>query len=92
MVHLDANKTQGEQKTRWELYKNTTSYFEQILESTTRKIATVRPLTSHLKDHPSKTKQTCGALLEKNGQTNVPVWRDLPQKMISKDEERERER
>ena len=37
--------------------------------NTPPKITVVRPLTSHFKKHPSKTKMICGILLEKLGQT-----------------------
>ena len=63
MYHMDIIKTHGH-KTRWELYKNAICCFEQILETTLHKIATGWPLTSHLKNHPSKTNRICGALLE----------------------------
>ena len=40
-----------------QLYKNTGSYFEQILRAIPQnEVTTVRPLTSHLTNHPSKTK------------------------------------
>ena len=64
-MHLvDANKTHWE-KTRWELHKNTTSYFEQILRATSHKTAGAWSHTSHLTNRPSKTNMTCGTLLEK---------------------------
>ena len=47
MHHMDADKVYGE-TARQELYKNTTSYSEQILEATSHKTATVQPPTSHL--------------------------------------------
>ena len=51
---LDANKTH-EEKARWELQKNATYCFEQILEETSHKTATLRPLASHFKKtHRSK--------------------------------------
>ena len=52
MHHIDANKTHAE-KTRWELYKYATGYFEQILEVTPDETTAVQPLTSYLKN-PSK--------------------------------------
>ena len=67
---MDADKMLKE-KTRWELQKNAVSYLEQIQEATLRKTAAVQPLVSHFKDHPRKTNKTCGALLEKKGQTHV---------------------
>ena len=60
----DTNKTHRE-KTRWELHKNTISYFEQILEPTPQETTIVQPLTSHLKNYPSKTDKTCRTLFEK---------------------------
>ena len=72
MNHMDANATDWE-KARWELHENTTGYFWLILEATPRKATVVRPLTSPLKNHPSKTSKTCGTLLEKQGRT--PKWR-----------------
>ena len=39
-------------KTRWELYKNTTCCFEQMLEATHHKVAAVQPLTSYLTTYP----------------------------------------
>ena len=53
------NKTHRE-KARWELHKNDTSYFEQILEAKPHETTAARPLTSHLKKHPYKTKKICG--------------------------------
>ena len=44
---MDANKEYRE-KTRWELYKNTMSYIEIILEATSHKTATVWPPTFYL--------------------------------------------
>ena len=39
----------------WKLRKNATSYFEQILEAAPHKTA-VRLLSSHLKNHPRRTR------------------------------------
>ena len=47
-----------ERKATWELYRNAACCFEQILEATPHKTAAVRPLTSHLANHPSKMKKT----------------------------------
>ena len=55
MHHLDGNKIFAKKAT-WELYKNAMCYFEQILEATPHKTAAVWPLTSRLKNHPSKMK------------------------------------
>ena len=68
MHHMADDKTHGE-KARWEPHKNTTSYFEQILEATSIKTTAVRPLTSYLKNHPSKTNKTCRIGVEKQGWT-----------------------
>ena len=44
-----------------------TYYFGRILKSSADKTAAVRPLASHLTNHPSRTNKICGALLEKLG-------------------------
>ena len=49
MHHMDANKIHGA-KAKWELCKNATRYFEQILEVTPHKTTAVRQFTSHLKN------------------------------------------
>ena len=72
MHYIDANKMHWE-KAWWELYKNATCCFEQILEARLHKTAAVRLLTSHLKNHPSNTNQTCWTLLKKQKQTHK--WR-----------------
>ena len=41
------------------------SYTKQIQETTSQKIAAVRPPTSHLENHPNKMDKTCRTLLEK---------------------------
>ena len=46
------------------------SCFEQILEASLHKTATLRPLDSHLINTPS-TNKNCWALLEKSGRTKV---------------------
>ena len=66
MHHMETNKMHKE-KERWKLHKNVTSYFEQILETTSHKTVAVQPLTSHLKNHPSKMNKTYEILLEKQG-------------------------
>ena len=66
---MDANKTHRE-KARWELHKNSSSYFEQIFEATFHKTTAVQPLTFHLKNHPSKMNKTCWTLLEKQEQAH----------------------
>ena len=57
-------ETLGEKAT-WELHKDDGICFEQILKEAPNKTADLRPLTSHLTNHPSKTSQTCRALLVK---------------------------
>ena len=59
-----------ETQIRWELHKNATWCFDQILETTLHKAAVVRPLTSHLTNHPNKINRTHGTLLEKWGRTH----------------------
>ena len=61
---MDTNEADGTMA-RWELHKNATSYFEQILAATLHKTTAVQPLTFHHKNHPSKMNKTCGTLLEK---------------------------
>ena len=63
----DVNKTYEEKKNELELHKNTTSYFEQILDAIPYEATAIWPLPSHLKNHPSKTNKTCGTLLKKQG-------------------------
>ena len=45
MHHLDIKETPGENKARWELYKEAACYFEKILDATLYKTAVVQPLT-----------------------------------------------
>ena len=53
MVHyMDANKMAWEKAWR-QLRKNAASNFEQVLEATTYKAATVRPPTTHHENYPS---------------------------------------
>ena len=54
----------------WELNKDDTYYFKQILVAMFDETATVWPLTSHLINHQSKTKKTCWKLLVKLGWTH----------------------
>ena len=58
---------------RWDLYKNATSYFEQIIEATPNVTTVVFPLISHLENHPRKTYKKCRTLLQKQGQ--IHEWR-----------------
>ena len=55
MNYRDTDKTQRE-KPWQELDKNATSYIEKILEAILEEIIAVRPLTSHLKNHPRRTR------------------------------------
>ena len=63
LIYGCANEMHGE-KARWKLYKNVSYCFEQIMEATLHKTAAVRPLTSYLTTHSSKTNKTCRGLLE----------------------------
>ena len=63
---MDINKIHRE-KVRQEPHENALCCLKQILNTTPNKIAAVWPLASHLKNYPSKTNQTCLALLEKQG-------------------------
>ncbi len=56
MHHMDASETYKE-KASCEQHKNATCLFEQILEVTPEKTAAVRPLTSHLTNHPRRAGQ-----------------------------------
>ena len=77
MHHLDANEMQVE-RARWKLQKNASRCLEQILEATPHKTAAVGQLTTHLTNHPSKTKKTCMVLLEKQRQTQKwPSRKDI---------------
>ena len=51
-------------------YKDAVCCFEHSLEAALYEIAVVRPLTSHLTNHPSKMSKTCWELLKKLGQTH----------------------
>ena len=68
-VTLDFNETLGK-KTRWELYKDSSSCFQQILEIVPYKTALVRLLTSNLTHHLNKTCKTCWELLKNSGKTH----------------------
>ena len=59
LYHLNFNETTGE------LHKKAVCCFEQILEVTPHKTATVRPLTSHHTNNLCKTDKTCYTLLMK---------------------------
>ena len=51
--HVGFSQMIGE-KARWELHKNAAYSFEKFLEAAPHKTAAVRPLISHLTNHPSK--------------------------------------
>ena len=73
---LTKQQKKKKKKEAWrELYKNVTSYIEQIQEATSYEMTAVRPLISYLESHPSKMKEICGTLLEKQGETHK--WRSL---------------
>ena len=55
--HLDTDKIH-EEKAKWELHKNATCCFGQILEAEPNKIEAVCLLVSHLTNHPSKMNKT----------------------------------
>ena len=54
----------------WDLNKDAACYFQQILEASPYKTASVQPLASHYTNHPSKKIKTCWTLLVKKGQTH----------------------
>ena len=68
--HIDANKTH-EEKAKWELHENATSYFGQILEAASYKTTTIRPLTPNLKYHTSYTIKTYGEVVVEKGRTQM---------------------
>ena len=53
-----------------QLHKNAASNLEQVLAATPHKTPTVRPPASHHENYSSKTNQTRGILLEKQGRTH----------------------
>ena len=65
---MDTNKTAGEEARR-QLHKNAASNLEQVLAATPHKTPTVRPPAPYHENYSSKTNQTCGTLLEKQGRT-----------------------
>ena len=52
MHYVDANKTY-EEKTWWQLHKNTASNIEQVMETAPHKTVTVRPPTTHHENYQS---------------------------------------
>ena len=71
-----------EEKTRWELPKNVMCYFEQFQEATPYKTAVVWPLSSHLKNHFSKTNKICRTYEERQFVQDSPIWRILDKVMF----------
>ena len=55
-----------EKKASWELHKNATCCFEQILETVPHKRVAVWPPALHLIKHPSKMNEICWVLLCKH--------------------------
>ena len=75
-TNVDANENNGE-KARWDLYKNVTCCFEQMLEATTNKIAVVRLHISHLTNYPNKTKkdkQGTAGKVRRNSKETFSDW------------------
>ena len=64
-LHLLGSYETHKEKGRCGLSKDASCCLEQILEVAHYKIAAVRPLTSHLTSHPSKTSKTRWVLLAK---------------------------
>ena len=52
MHYMDSNKTDGE-KAWQQLYKNSASNIEQVLEATPHKAAAIRPPTTHHENYQS---------------------------------------
>ena len=65
---MDANQTYREKACR-QLHKNAAGNID-VLEAAPHKAAAVRPPTTHHKNYPSQTNQTCGTLLEKQERTH----------------------
>ena len=57
------------EQARWELHKDATCCFEQIVEAALYKTAAVQLCSSHFTNHPSKMNKTYWAQQEKQGQT-----------------------
>ena len=58
------------EETRRKLHKNVESSIEQILATTPHEIPTIRTLAPHHENYTSKTNQTRGTLLEKQGRAH----------------------
>ena len=61
-------------KARWELHKDATYCFKQILDVAPNKTATVRPLTSHLRNNPSKMSKIYWAFLGKERKKSLDTF------------------
>ena len=71
---MDTNKMHGE-KARWELHKNATGHFEQILGATPNKTAVAWPPTFCLTNHPSnKICRVLGGGSEDKLISDVSLW------------------
>ena len=64
VLHMDTNKTAGEE-TRRKLHKNVESSIEQVLVTTPHETPTIRTLAPHHENYTIKTNQTRRTLLEK---------------------------
>ena len=63
------------EKARWELYNDTMHYFEQIMEAAPKITGAVWPLTSHLTNHPCRTRYAVHCLRMKDKlRRNVFLW------------------
>ena len=58
---MDSKETIRE-KAKWELHKNATCQFEQIQEAAPHKTTSVRPLISHITNHPEEAKKNSLAM------------------------------
>ena len=58
------------EKKRWELHKNATCFFKQILEAAPHKRAAARPPTSHLTNYSNETSKTWWTLRDKKEWTH----------------------
>ena len=74
---MDANKMYGD-KARLEQHKNPAGSFNQILEATSQKTASLRTTISHLTNHPNKTNKTCKEQLEKQKELISDVFQWTP--------------
>ena len=58
------------EETRRNLHKNVESSIEQVLATTPHETPTIRTLAPHHENYTSKTNQTHGTLLEKQGRAH----------------------